>query len=40
MSTHTVLSSIDKVISGLLIEAKLKGPLQINAEYTPDQLTH
>jgi len=29
MSTHTALRSVDKVISGLLIEAKLKGPLQV-----------
>ena len=30
MSTHTALRSVDKVISELLIEAKLKGPLQVN----------
>ena len=40
MSTHTVLRSVNKAISELLIEAKLKGPLQVNAEYIPDQLTH
>jgi len=38
MSTHAVLRSADKVINELLIEAK--GPLQVNAEYIPDQLTH
>ena len=38
MSTHTVLRSVDKVINELLIEAKLKGQMQVNVEYIPDQL--
>ena len=32
MSTHTVLKSVYKVISELLIGAKLKVPLKVNAE--------
>jgi len=35
MSTHAALRS-----SKLHIEVKLKEPLQGNAEYIPDQLTH
>jgi len=30
MSTHTVLRSVDKVISELLIESKLKGAITLN----------